>query len=181
MTKSYTDITASINKGIAKLRDAQPDAMSGFMQIAKGAMKSGALSEMNKELIALAIGVAGHCDGCIGFHAKALARLKTPRDQLMETLAVARLHGRRSVADVRGGRHRRPSRSSAAPAPEQACSRQRRRRPFTHDHAHGHDQPRALCERGAAVGRHAMDMGRHGNQVVDGRGSVEVDAVTQLL
>lgn len=89
MTKSYTDITASINKGIAKLRDAQPDAMSGFMQIAKGAMKAGALSEMNKELIALAIGVAGHCDGCIGFHAKALARMKTPRDQLMETLAVA--------------------------------------------------------------------------------------------
>ena len=89
MSKSYVQITSDINQGIVKLRDAQPDAMAGFMALAKGAMKPGALSEMHKELIALAIGVAGHCDGCIGFHAKALARLKTPRAQLMEMLAVA--------------------------------------------------------------------------------------------
>ena len=89
MSKSYVQITTDINKGIMKLREAQPDAMTGFMNMAKSAMKPGALSEMQKELIALAIGVAGHCDGCIGFHAKALARLKTPRDQLLEMLAVA--------------------------------------------------------------------------------------------
>ena len=89
MPKSYTEITAEINRGILKLREAQPDAMAGFSAMAKGAMKAGALSELHKELIALAIGVAGHCDGCIGFHAKALARLKAPRDQVMEALAVA--------------------------------------------------------------------------------------------
>jgi AhpD family alkylhydroperoxidase len=89
MPKSYTEITAEINRGILKLREAQPDAMAGFSALAKGAMKAGALSELHKELIALAIGVAGHCDGCIGFHAKALARLKAPRDQVMEALAVA--------------------------------------------------------------------------------------------
>lgn len=89
MTKSYADITAHINRGILKLRQAQPDALAGFSAMAKGAMKDGALSELHKELIALAIGVAGHCDGCIGFHAKALAKLKAPRDQVMEALAVA--------------------------------------------------------------------------------------------
>jgi AhpD family alkylhydroperoxidase len=89
MGKSYTEITASINRGILKLREAQPDALAGFSALAKGAMKAGALSEGQKELIALAIGVAGHCEGCIGFHAKALARLKVPREQLMEALAVA--------------------------------------------------------------------------------------------
>ena len=89
MGKSYTEITASINRGILKLREAQPDALAGFSALAKGAMKGGALSEGQKELIALAIGVAGHCEGCIGFHAKALARLHVPREQLMEALAVA--------------------------------------------------------------------------------------------
>jgi len=89
MTKSYADITAQINRGILKLRQAQPDALAGFSAMAKGAMKDGALSELHKELIALSIGVAGHCDGCIGFHAKALAKLKAPRDQVMEALAVA--------------------------------------------------------------------------------------------
>jgi AhpD family alkylhydroperoxidase len=89
MPKSYAQITADINRGILKLREAQPDAMTGFGALAKGAMQGGALSEVHKELIALAIGVAGHCDGCIGFHAKALARLNAPRDQVMEALAVA--------------------------------------------------------------------------------------------
>lgn len=89
MAKSYSQITTDINRNIVKLREAQPDAMAGFSALARNAMKGGALSEAHKELIALAIGVAGHCDGCIGFHAKALARLKVPRDELMEALAVA--------------------------------------------------------------------------------------------
>jgi AhpD family alkylhydroperoxidase len=87
--KSYTQITADINKGIAKLREGAPDAMAGFSALAKAAMKAGTLGAEQKELIALAIGVAGHCDGCIGFHARALARLGCSRDQVVEALAVA--------------------------------------------------------------------------------------------
>jgi AhpD family alkylhydroperoxidase len=89
MAKSYTEITQRINQGILRLRRAQPAAMDGFSVLAREAMKGGALSEIHKELIALSIGVAGHCDGCIGFHAKRLAALGTPREQLMEALAVA--------------------------------------------------------------------------------------------
>lgn len=89
MTKSYSQITADINRGIVKLREGAPDAMSGFTALTRGAMKSGVLSGDQKELIALAIGVAGHCDGCIGFHAKALARFGVAREQVIEALAVA--------------------------------------------------------------------------------------------
>jgi AhpD family alkylhydroperoxidase len=89
MQKSYADITAEINRGIVKLRQSVPDAMAGFSAMAKGALKGGVLSELQKELIALAIGVAGHCDGCIGFHAKSLVRLGATREQVMEALAVA--------------------------------------------------------------------------------------------
>jgi AhpD family alkylhydroperoxidase len=89
VTKSYIEITADINRGVGKIRAAAPDAMAGFSALAKGAMKPGVLSSQLKELIALAIGVAGHCDGCIGFHARALARAATPREQIVEALAVA--------------------------------------------------------------------------------------------
>ena len=89
MPKSYTSITAAINAGIVKLRAAQPEALNGYSAMARGALKSGALPQLTKELIALAIGVAGHCEGCIGFHAKSLARLGATPEQVMETLAVA--------------------------------------------------------------------------------------------
>ena len=89
MAKSYADITAEINRGIVKLRQAAPDAMGGFSAMAKGALKEGVLSAVVKELIALAIGVASHCDGCIGFHARSLVRVGATREQVMEALAVA--------------------------------------------------------------------------------------------
>jgi AhpD family alkylhydroperoxidase len=63
--------------------------MAGFSAMSKAAMDGGALSAVDKELIALAIGVAGRCDGCIGFHVKALVRLGVERAKFMETLAVA--------------------------------------------------------------------------------------------
>lgn len=89
MGKSYADITAEINRGIMKLHQSVPDAMAGFSALSKGALKAGALSELHKELIAMAIGVAGHCEGCIGFHAKAAVRLGAKREEVMEALAVA--------------------------------------------------------------------------------------------
>ncbi|MEO7464539.1 MAG: carboxymuconolactone decarboxylase family protein [Nitrosospira sp.] len=89
ISKSYTDITAEINRGILELRKSAPDVMAGFTAMARGALKPGTLSEVHKELIALAIGVAGHCDGCIGFHAKSLVRLGAKREEVVETLAVA--------------------------------------------------------------------------------------------
>jgi AhpD family alkylhydroperoxidase len=89
MAKSYDEITRDINEGISRLRTAVPAAMEGFSSLARSAMKPGVLTERHKELIALAIGVAGHCDGCIGFHAKKLAHLGASRNEVMEALAVA--------------------------------------------------------------------------------------------
>ena len=89
MDKSFDQITRHISAGTARLRESVPDTMNAFYALSKAATKSGALSETQKELIALAIGVASHCDGCSGFHAKALVRLKAPREQVMEALGVA--------------------------------------------------------------------------------------------
>ena len=62
-----------MNKDLATLRPQIADTMKGFGQMAQAASAPGALDAKTKELIALAIGVAVHCDPCIGFHAKAEA------------------------------------------------------------------------------------------------------------
>ncbi len=89
MSKSFKQITQDINQALQPLRKESADAMTGFSALAKAAMAGGVISELNKELIALAISVSVHCDGCIGFHVKSLVRLGATREQINETLAVA--------------------------------------------------------------------------------------------
>lgn len=92
-SKSFVQITSDLSKGMEALRAEIPDTMKGFGTIAKEAMKEGALTALEKELIALAIGVSARCDGCIGFHVKALIRLGVTREQLMETLGICTYMG----------------------------------------------------------------------------------------
>lgn len=86
---TYFQLTSEVSTNLAGLRKGQPLALKGFSDMARAAMDAGDLSAKNKELIALAIGVATHCDACIGFHAKALVALGASRSELEETLAVA--------------------------------------------------------------------------------------------
>ena len=37
----------------------------------------------------MALAVANHCQGCIGFHAQTLVRLQTSKEELLETLSMA--------------------------------------------------------------------------------------------
>ena len=55
--------------------------------------KPGFVARHRRKLIALAIGVSARCDGCIGFHVKALIRLGVTREQLMETLGICTYMG----------------------------------------------------------------------------------------
>lgn len=93
MSKSFTTITGDVSKALGAMRKEMPDTLQAFNTMSKAAMKPGVLSELDKELIALAIGVASRCDACIGFHVKALVRLGVSREQLMETLAVCAYMG----------------------------------------------------------------------------------------
>ncbi|HOO51250.1 MAG TPA: carboxymuconolactone decarboxylase family protein [Alphaproteobacteria bacterium] len=88
MAKDYQALTKDISQYMGELRKAVPDAMAGFSALAKGATQEGVLDKKTKELIALAIGVAARCDGCIGFHAKACLELGATREEIAETLAL---------------------------------------------------------------------------------------------
>lgn len=50
-SKSFVTITSDLSKALGTLREEIPDTMQGFNAMAKAAMKGGALSELEKELI----------------------------------------------------------------------------------------------------------------------------------
>ncbi len=89
MTKDYKAITAHISTNMAKLRADIPDTMKGFTAMAQAATAEGALDRKTKELIALALGVAAHCDGCIGFHVRTLVKLGATKAEVEEALGMA--------------------------------------------------------------------------------------------
>ena len=87
--KDFRQITRDISSSLRTLRKDIPATMQGFSQLALAATAPGALDKKTKELIALAIGVATRCDGCIGFHTEALVKLGTTRGEIEETLGMA--------------------------------------------------------------------------------------------
>lgn len=89
MTIDYTGLTQEISANLAPLRQGIPNVMKAFNELGKSAIADGALDAKTKELIALAIGVAARCDGCLGFHTKALVRLGASEAEVHETLGVA--------------------------------------------------------------------------------------------
>jgi AhpD family alkylhydroperoxidase len=93
MSKDYKQITRDISSSLANLRAEAPEMMKGFGDLAAAATKDGVLDKKTKELIALALGVAARCDGCLGFHTQALAKLGASRQEIIETLGMATYMG----------------------------------------------------------------------------------------
>lgn len=89
MSETFTTLTREISNQLGKMRKDMPEVMSAFGALSQAATQEGVLDKKTKELIAMALAVANHCPGCIGFHAQALIKLKTSREELLETLAMA--------------------------------------------------------------------------------------------
>ncbi len=87
--KNYHNITGSITEGVKTLKAEISDTVKNFYAMSEAANKDGALDTKTKELIALALGVAGHCDGCIGFHTQKLVKLGATKQEVAEALGVA--------------------------------------------------------------------------------------------
>lgn len=89
MGKNYREITQRVSASLVKLRAGTPDLLKAFSALAQAAERDGALDKKTKELIALALGVAAHCDACIGFHMQSLIKLGTTRAEVEEVLGMA--------------------------------------------------------------------------------------------
>ena len=91
MSTEYADIIDGLRSPTRELRRAAPDAWGGFATLHGAAVADGVLPASTKELMALAIAVDTHCDGCVAYHAKAAAQKGASREEAVEALAVALL------------------------------------------------------------------------------------------
>ena len=89
MSKVYPEITGDLSRALKVLRQEIPETMQGFSALAQAATKENVLDKKTKELIALALGIAARCDGCIGFHAEALVKLGATRQEVLEVCSMA--------------------------------------------------------------------------------------------
>lgn len=76
-----------------RLRRHIPDVFQGFLDTSQATMTDGALPAKHKELIALALAVAEHCEGCIAYHARGAARQGATEAEAAEALGVTILLG----------------------------------------------------------------------------------------
>jgi AhpD family alkylhydroperoxidase len=71
------------------VRGEMPELLKGFGSLHHAAMSAGALTVLEKELMALAIGIAVRCENCMYAHIQAAVRAGATRAQILETAGVA--------------------------------------------------------------------------------------------
>jgi AhpD family alkylhydroperoxidase len=89
MSKDWKALTTELSRAMAATRSGIPAVTTAFAGLAQAATVQGALDTKTKELVALAISIALRCDGCIGFHTKAAARLGATREEVLEIIGMA--------------------------------------------------------------------------------------------
>lgn len=93
MAKDFVDIYEHLNEMMDRLGEQAPEVMGAFGTLHEVGSADGALSTKTKELIALAIGIAVHCDGCIAFHVHDALGAGATKEEIAETIGVAVLMG----------------------------------------------------------------------------------------
>ena len=78
---------------MAELAREAPGPYSGFARAHASAVTDGALSPSVKELMALAVAICTHCEGCIAFHVHDALRAGATHEQVTETIGVAIMMG----------------------------------------------------------------------------------------
>jgi AhpD family alkylhydroperoxidase len=75
--------------GVGLLQKGEPESMKAFGALSNAATASKAIDTKMKELMALAIGIAVHCDGCVAYHTKMAHQHGASREEVAETVALA--------------------------------------------------------------------------------------------
>ena len=88
MSKDFVQLAAEVASGVGLLRQGSSDVMRAFGSLAIAATATKAIDTKTKELMALAIGIAVHCDGCVAYHTKMAHQLsatvkRSPRPSLL--------------------------------------------------------------------------------------------------
>ncbi|MDZ7705241.1 MAG: carboxymuconolactone decarboxylase family protein [Trueperaceae bacterium] len=76
-------------KRLSKLGELAPDAMKTFEAFDNAAMADGAISQKNKELIALGVAATTQCPYCLEIHSKRAKKAGASEAEIAEAMFVA--------------------------------------------------------------------------------------------
>lgn len=89
MAETNKEILSRLSHGLTQFKKLTPKVPEAFAALDKTAFEPGKLDTKTKELIAMAIGVAIRCDGCIAVHTKHAVRAGATAEEVTEVLGVA--------------------------------------------------------------------------------------------
>lgn len=89
MEQSFAKVADNVVAGIGLIRDGAPATMKAFGSLALAATAPNALDTKTKELMALAIGIAVRCGGCVAYHTRTAMKEGAIREEIAETVALA--------------------------------------------------------------------------------------------
>ncbi len=90
---NYPELMSDLQKLAGKLGKEMAGPLSAFATLHKNALADGALSKKTKELMALGIGIAARCGGCIAYHTDGALQAGASHQEVVETIGVAILMG----------------------------------------------------------------------------------------
>ena len=93
MSTNYLEYRNQLLELTKQLGGKIPTTMGPFAQLHKNALASGVLASKYKELMSLAISIAGRCGGCIAFHTHDALKAGATREEVQETIGVAVMMG----------------------------------------------------------------------------------------
>ena len=93
MSTSAKDYYENNAAAMRPAREAMGTTLKAFGGLHHAAMTAGALSTKDKELMAMAIGLAIRCESCIFAHVQAALKAGATRDEVVEAAQVAVMMG----------------------------------------------------------------------------------------
>ena len=88
MNKDFAETAHDVTAGVGLLLEGAPNPMKAFGALSVAATASEAIDTKMKELMALAIGIAVHCDGCVAYHTKMAYQHGATREEVAETAVL---------------------------------------------------------------------------------------------
>lgn len=93
MSTDYEADFEEVKAQYADLREAMPKVMQNYAKLHGAVMTPGALNAKTKELIALGIGIASRCEGCMESHIRSAYKHGATEEEIAETISVAIMMG----------------------------------------------------------------------------------------
>jgi AhpD family alkylhydroperoxidase len=93
MDKDYPAYRRHLQSLVIRLNKEIPGTIGAFGQLHDKSLADGALPQKTKELMCVAIAVAGRCEGCIAYHVHDALRAGAAREEVLETIGVAVMMG----------------------------------------------------------------------------------------